>query len=55
MNKNPKTKPSEQPANTGTQIQSVIKGCMVTINFAPKAESVIPEVKRMMLSGIAKT
>lgn len=55
MNEQIKSNQSNPPANTKNQIQSVINGCAVTINFAPKADCVIPEIKRMMLSDIAKT
>ena len=55
MNKSPTPSQAKPTTTTAPQIHSIINGCKVTINFTPKSDCVIPEIKRMMLSGIAKT
>jgi len=55
MNKTPATSQIKPTTATAQKIHSIINGCNVTINFTPKSDCIIPEIKRMMLSGIAKT
>lgn len=44
----------EKPADS-KQIHLIVDGCKIILNFPPKPEStVINDVKRMMLGGVAK-